>query len=229
MYTAPTTTIVDAAHAKPAKACDHQGSVTDSLARLLDPVFEVPSTMVIALLTWRGISWREATERYFMTMNPWLSIVHPDLFVRKLGNLGPDDVPRDPQVALLVVCMQLVTEYGGETQDPTTPDMTKLPTYLAAKRILTMLRGLSPLSVVLLQCTLLLGFFEFGQGALLRAYVTIGDASTMVNAMDIRPGKYVETEKDDQVCLEDEERRCVYWGVFVMDRFVMNPISTGST
>lgn len=222
VYTAPATAVVDPAYLLNSKAGDYTGSSTNATSHIFDPNFGISSATVMTLLRSRSINWHDSTERYFDTMNPWLSIVHPELFAHKVKGLGSDDNPQDPQLALLVVCMQLITQYG-DSGNPTMPEMIKLPAYLAAKRMLSILRGLSLPSIELIQCTVLLGLYEFGHGDVLRAYMTIGDANTMVNTMSIRPGKYVESEKDTQVSFEDEERRCLYWGIFVLDRYVSLP------
>lgn len=201
---------------------------------ILDPAFDISSETIMTLLSSRNINWREAAERYFETMNPWLTIVHPELFALRVDNMdsGPSSaaagssVPRDPVVALLVVCMQLATQYDDEAVAAEDPrifedrDMIDLPAYRAAKRILGILRGLSAPSIELVQSTILLALFEFGHGDVMRAYVTIGDANTMALAMGIRPGKYVDAEKDAPVAYDDEERRCVYWSMLVLDRLV---------
>ncbi|CAM1500924.1 Fc.00g100860.m01.CDS01 [Cosmosporella sp. VM-42] len=224
VYTAPATAVVDPGYLLNSKGSEYtRSSVSAPTYSIFDPNFEVSSSMVMTLLSSRNINWRESTERYFETMNPWLSIVHPELLVHKTKDLGPNDNPTNPHIALLMVSMQLVTQYR-QSADPVNMEekemMIKLPAYFAAKRILSLLRGLSEPSIELIQCTVLLGLYEFGHGDVRRAYVTIGDANTMINAMGIRPGKYIEAEKDAQVAYEDEERRCVYWGLFVLDRLI---------
>ncbi|KAF7547571.1 hypothetical protein G7046_g8960 [Stylonectria norvegica] len=225
VYTAPATAVVDPGYLLASKGGDYVGATNGAAGHgqsIFDPNFAISSAMVMALLTSRNINWRESTERYFDTMNPWLSTVHPELFAHKTDGLGPGDIPRNPEVALLLVCMQLVTQYGDSASPimPEGKEMIKMPAYLAAKRILSLLRGLSPPSIELMQCTVLLGLFEFGHGDVSRAYVTIGDANTMAQVLNILPGKYVESEKEARVSYEDEERRCVYWALFVLDRLI---------
>ncbi|KAJ4157165.1 hypothetical protein NW754_008810 [Fusarium falciforme] len=220
IYTAPTTAVVDPGYLLGSKDTYGPG--------VFDPAFDVSSTMIMSLLSSRNIAWREATERYFQTMNPWLSVVHPELFALRADAIGSgsgsgagpssnaDAGPRDPAVALLIVCMQLVSQYDDEAAAASTSvnegkDMMEMPAYRAAKRVLSVLRGLSAPSIELVQCTILLALFEFGHGDVLRAYVTIGDANTMALALRISPGKYIEAEQDAHVPYDEEERRCVYW------------------
>lgn len=189
---------------------------------ILDPGLELSPGDIMALLTSRSINWRDSTELYFRTMNPSLAIVHPDRFARRIEGLGPGDVPRDAETALLLVCMQLVTQYinSDGVQMADGKEMMTMPTYVVAKRILSTLRGQSEPSVELVQCAILLCLFEFGHGDVVRAYITIGDANTMAKFLRLRPGKYVEAEKDQPVAHEDEERRALYWGLLVVDRLI---------
>ncbi|KAF7531365.1 hypothetical protein G7Z17_g13731 [Cylindrodendrum hubeiense] len=228
IYTAPATAVVDSGYMLSSKPTDLTGP-----GSILDPAFAISSETIMSLLSSRNINWREAAERYFETMNPWLTIVHPELFAIRVDNLDSapssaagSSAPRDPVVALLIVCMQLATQYDDEAVAAEDPrifedrDMIDLPAYRAAKRILGILRGLSAPSVELVQCTILLALFEFGHGDVMRAYVTIGDANTMALAMGIRPGKYVDADKEAPVAYDDEERRCVYWSMLVLDRLI---------
>ncbi|KAK7433111.1 hypothetical protein QQZ08_000042 [Neonectria magnoliae] len=240
IYTAPATAVVDPGYLLSTKTTDLAGP-----GSIFDPAFGVSSEAIMSLLFSRNISWRDATDRYFETMNPWLSVVHPELFALRAENLGPGPgttsgsdpspgslsaaaagIPRDPSLALLIVCMQLATQYDDEAVAAGDPRifeervMIDLPAYRAAKRILGILRGLSAPSVELIQCTILLALFEFGHGDVMRAYITIGDANTMALALQIHPGKYVVAEKESPVSYEEEERRCVYWSMLVLDRLI---------
>lgn len=242
IYTAPATAVVDPGYL--------MGGPKDPLGPggILDPAFDISSEAIMSLLSSRNISWRDAAERYFDLMNPWLSVVHPELFALRAaetigttnptsgpgpgpGSSGqaaapPGNVPRDPVVALLIVCMQLVTQYDDEAVIADNPSnleergMIELPAYRAAKRILGIMRGLREPTIEIVQCTILLALFEFGHGDVFRAYVTIGDANTLALAMRIHPGKYLDAEKDSPVAYEDEERRCVYWSMLVLDRLI---------
>lgn len=239
IYTAPATAVVDPGYL--------MGGPKDPLGPggIFDSAFDISSEAIMSLLSSRNISWRDAADRYFDLMNPWLSIVHPELFaIRAAETIGtsnpgsgpassavgsashPGNVPRDPVVALLIVCMQLATQYDDEAVIADNPSnleergMIELPAYRAAKRILGIMRGLCEPTVELIQCTILLALFEFGHGDVFRAYVTIGDANTMALAMRIHPGKYLEAEKEAPVNYEDEERRCVYWSMLVLDRLI---------
>ena len=176
--------------------------------------------MLMSLLTSKGIPWRDSVELYFQTTNLWLSAVHQERFLQKLERLGPNDSPSEPELALLIVCMHLVTQYAdsGRPVMPDGSEMLVLPNYLVAKRALSLLRALSPPSIELVQCSALLCLFEFGHGDYMRAYVTVGDAYTSARVANVYPGKYVEAEKDRPVPPDEDERRDLYWALLIVDR-----------
>jgi hypothetical protein len=190
---------------------------------VFDASFEIPADMIMSLLSSKDIKWRDSANLFFRTINPSMSIVQPELFSRKVESLAPrpDSIPKDPEMALLLVCMHLITQYTN-TSSPLLADgkeMMSLPAYVVAKRVLGMMRGICEPSTPLVQATILIGLYEFGHGDVTRAYITFGDANTMANVLGFRPGKYVYAEKDDPVLPEDEEKRSLYWVLFILDRY----------
>lgn len=221
VFTASTTTVVDsstAARTTSASPRDHVPTPTKH--NVFESDLEIPPAMVMGLLSAKNVSWREAVELFFQTTNLWLSAVHQERFLQKIEALGINDIPQEPEIALLIVCMHLVTQYADPGK-PTMPDGTEMltmPTYIVAKRLLGLLRAQGKPSVELIQCAALLCLYEFGHGDFLKAYVTIGDAYTSGKLIGIMPGKYVEAEKDAPVSIENEERRDLYWSLLIVDR-----------
>lgn len=229
VYTGPSLTILDQC-VIPSTRNPEQGAA--GAQGILDLAHGVQSDAIMALISSANADWRESTERYFRNVHPWLSIVHP---ARLAASLGPDgDAPRRPEVALLFVCMHLITESASsfsssplsassQTRDVTNA-MFSSPAYVGARRALGLLRASGDPCVELVQCGILLGLYEFGHGEYERAYVTIGDANTMAQVMKLRPGKYADIEEGFHVPPDEEERRSVYWGLFVVDRYAQ-PLS----
>ncbi|KAL9564976.1 hypothetical protein ACKAV7_010890 [Fusarium commune] len=158
---------------------------------------------------------------YFETVNSFLTIIHPKLFAARTQSLDLDIgvVPESPVTLLLMDCMQIVAQTDHdrvfECSQTIQSDVNE-----AAKRILGILRGLSPPCIELIQCTILLALVELKHGDNMRAYISIGDAYTLALTLGIRPGKYIEAEKGLPVSYNEEERRCVYWNLLVLDRLV---------
>ena len=193
-----------------------------SKSSLLDINLDISSDMLLGLLSSRNIDWRETTDLYFRTMNPSLSVVHPDCFAKRLGIVANTEIPRDPQLALLIVCMQLVTQFSdlGETINMEISPITTLPAYIITKRMLAVFRVSSDPSLELVQCGILLALFEFGHGLAMQAYTTVADAASLASLLNIEPGKYIEGDQRS-VEPEEEERRSVYWSLFIVDRYVL--------
>jgi hypothetical protein len=181
----------------------------------------------MSVLSSRNVNWRDAIDLYLSTINSWLHVVHPTLLAARLDSIpkssNAEVVPQDPEFALLVLCMHLVTLYAdsGRSQATDGQEMFGNAEYVIAKRLFGLARGFSPPSLVLVQCCILLAVFEFGHGDFARAYVSVGDAYTMAKFLGIRPGEYVEAERNNPVDPAEEERRSVYWSIFVLDRFVV--------
>lgn len=218
VYTAPATSVVEPA----------------ALASILDPTaLDIPPTVTMSVLSSRNVNWRDAVDIYLSTINSWLHVVHPVLLSSKLdaipkSSMGGNEaasLPKDPQFALLVLCMHLVTLYAdsARTQATDGQEMFGNAEYVIAKRLFGMARGFNAPSLTLVQCCILLAVFEFGHGDFARAYVSVGDAYTMVKYLGITPGEYNEAERNSPVDPADEERRSVYWSIFVLDRYSTSP------
>jgi hypothetical protein len=176
---------------------------------------DITAAQVMDLLSSRGLHWRDSAETYFRTTHPWLSIVHPAVFDRKVALFDEaTDRPDDVDVALLLVCMHLVTE--GAAGDAA--GMLRRPLFLGARRIWAIVKTFARPSIELIQCGILFSLYEYGHGDMPRAYMTLGEAATMARLMNVRPGRYVEEEKDSPVDVEEEQLRVLYWGLFIMDK-----------
>lgn len=189
------------------------------------PFLDISSSMILNLLPSCNTTRSHFIKHYLETINPYLTIVHPELFALRT-NTGFDSIVdqelHDPATALLVVCMHLFSHKDDSAKSMSNKgeEGVNMPMYRAAKQILSILRTLATPSIELIQCSLLLAFYEYSHEDLGRAYVSIGDANTMALILHVGPGKYLEAEREAYVPYEDEERRCVYWSLFVLDRLI---------
>ncbi|KAF4332052.1 hypothetical protein FBEOM_14160 [Fusarium beomiforme] len=187
--------------------------------------------MILSLLSSRNTTRSHSIKHYLETVNPYLTIVHPELFALRTNNTGFDSIADqelyDPATALLVVCMHFFSHKDDSAKSMSTKgeESVNTPTYRAAKQILSILRTLDTPSIELIQCSLLLAFYEYSHEDLGRAYVSIGDANTMALILHVGPGKYLEAELEASIPYEEEERRCVYWSLFVLDRLIQTDYS----
>jgi hypothetical protein len=198
---------------------------------MFEPFLDISSSMILSLLSSRNTIRSYSIKHYFETINPYLTIVHPELFALRTNNTGFDSIAdqelHDPATALLVVCMQLFSHNDDSAKSMSIKgeEGVDMPTYRAAKQILSILRTLDTPSIELIQCSILLAFYEYNHEDLGRAYVSIGDANTMALILHVGPGKYLEVEREAYIPYEEEERRCVYWSLFVLDRLIQTDYS----
>lgn len=193
-------------------------SAPGPVLNILDPDCDISAGIIMNLLTSQSINWRESIDGYFRTTNLWFSVVHHRRFISRIEHIN---TPQDAGLALLVVCMHLITQHADSGKPVLTngSSMLAAPIYLAARRILGIMRANSSATgVEMVQCAALLGLYEFGHGDAMRAYVTIGDAYTTAKSLGIRPGKYVEGDKSMQASVVEEERRDLYWALLIVDR-----------
>ena len=130
-------------------------------------------------------------------------------------------IPDNVALALLLACMHLVTEGPAAADIPAGRgrNMLRRPLFTAVRRLWAMTRVETRRpSAELIQCGMLLCLYEFGHGDPPRAFVTLGDAVAMARVLQVRPGKYVEALREEPVEDEDEQRRGLYWGLFVLDK-----------
>ncbi|CAG7561809.1 unnamed protein product [Fusarium equiseti] len=195
---------------------------------MFKPFLDISSSMILSFLYSRNTTPSHSIKHYMETINPYLTIVHPELFTLRTNSNGFDSISdqdlQDPATALLVVCMHLFAHQDDSVKSMSEEGVS-MPIYRAAKQILSILRTLNTPSIELIQCSILLAFYGYSHGDLGRAYISIGDANTMALILHVGPGKYLETEWDAYVPYEEEEYRCVYWSLFVLDCLIQTDYS----
>jgi hypothetical protein len=239
VYTGPSLTIIDQClisgpgGAAPgeqtaAGAGTGAGAAAAAAQQILQLVNLVQPEAVMALLAAANVDWHDSVDHYFRSVHPWLSIIHPARLAANLDSAAGEG-PQRPELALLLVCMHLMTE-AAPTSSPRSPQasgpagdargMFSSPIYLGARRVLGLLRASMDPCIELVQCGILLGLYEFGHGEYQRAYVSIGDANSFAQILKLGPGSYVCPDEKYPVSAELEEQRNVYWGLFIVDRLI---------
>ncbi|KAL9570464.1 hypothetical protein ACKAV7_005395 [Fusarium commune] len=215
VYTVPATIVANPGHWL------HSDPYEATGFNIIDPSFSISNSSIASLLACESSAWSRTMNSYFETVNSCLTIIHPKLFAARTQNLDLDlgVVPDNPATILLMVCMQIVTQTDHDRLFECCKTIQS-DGYKAAKRILGILRGLSPPCIELIQCTILLALVKLKHGDNMRAYISIGDAYTLALALGIRPGQYIEAERWLPVSYNEEERRCVYWSLLILDRLI---------
>ncbi|KAK5048259.1 hypothetical protein LTR84_005929 [Exophiala bonariae] len=169
---------------------------------------------------------------YFTYMQPWLPIVHEAAFRRKIST--PEG---QQQMSLVLHAMVFAALRFVKTEDGQSLDATYVRAETTKSRNIVRLGAMEELSVENLQALAILAFTEIGNGAAHKAWPVIGSLTRTVEYLQLT----VELEdlekrngllrsacelRDPVNWVEEEERRRVFWNIFILDRFCS--VTTGS-
>ncbi|KAI1350987.1 hypothetical protein F5Y01DRAFT_135438 [Xylaria sp. FL0043] len=127
------------------------------------------------------------------------------------------------EFALLVVLMNLtirmrLTDAGEQHMFD--------ETYRTVKRILALLLmvcadGPYP-TVELVQCGALMALYEYGHGEIETAYQTLSQVAAVARVLGISATQKGDSGIDDvPLTLEEEQRNCLWWGLFILEQFIL--------
>ncbi|KAI0526699.1 hypothetical protein F5B22DRAFT_655813 [Xylaria bambusicola] len=127
------------------------------------------------------------------------------------------------EFALLVVLMNLtirmrLTDAGEQHMFD--------ETYRTVKRILALLLmvcadGPHP-TVELVQCGALMALYEYGHGEIETAYQTLSQVAPVARVLGISATQKGDSGIDDvPLTLEEEQRNCLWWGLFILEQFIL--------
>ena len=116
------------------------------------------------------------------------------------------------QLALLVVCMHLITRMRV-AESGAAPSPMFGPQYRTARRLLALMFASSdsgpgdndaesPHTVELVQCGAILGLYEYGHGNAIAAYRTLGQTAAVASTLGIRPGFVGDEDADVDVDMD---------------------------
>jgi hypothetical protein len=212
----------------PEQSATSSSTVASYKRSILDPGFDVAPEIIMSVLAARNVDWREAVDLYLANINSWVHVVHPVILAGKIQAIPKGEGPKDSDLALLLLCMHIVTLYAdaARSQETDGREMLDNAVYVVAKRLFGLRRSFTTPNYTLIQCCILLSIFEFGHGDFTRAYISVGDACTMAKYLNIRAGKYDEADQHDPIDPEAEEQRSIYWSLFVLDRCVGISVSS---
>ncbi|KAK1656472.1 hypothetical protein BDP81DRAFT_444976 [Colletotrichum phormii] len=121
-----------------------------------------------------------------------------------LQNAGPD-------LAMLFLSTRLVTT-------PVTHGFDLNP-YREAKKSLARLEENGTISLILLQAMILIALYEYGHAIYPAAWMTVGSCARYSDIVGLAPGDF-SALRQDTTWTEAEERRRVWWSVFILDKIV---------
>ncbi|KAM0719810.1 hypothetical protein Q7P37_003945 [Cladosporium fusiforme] len=155
---------------------------------------------------------RTLVERYFATTHLYFPIVSKIRLYQHLSN--PAHEP-GADFALLFMTMKLVC---SELPVGVGPQQTQA--YTDVKSFFTYVEAQNGFSIQMIQVALLIALYELGHAVYPAAYLTIGHCARLGYAMGIHERGVPQMLIRPQTWTEQEERRRVWWGVIVLDRFV---------
>ncbi|KAI1821379.1 hypothetical protein F4861DRAFT_471897 [Xylaria intraflava] len=99
-------------------------------------------------------------------------------------------------------------------------------TYRTVKRILSLLLmgcvdGPHP-SIELVQCGALMALYEYGHGEIETAYYTLSHTAVVTRVLGISTTQKGDSGIDDvPLTLQEEQRNCLWWGLFILEQFIL--------
>ncbi|KAK5170913.1 uncharacterized protein LTR77_004057 [Saxophila tyrrhenica] len=150
-------------------------------------------------------------EQYFATVHTYFPIISKIRLYQHLAN--PLHEP-GADIALLFLAMKLVC---GEVPDGQ-PPQTQL--YQDVKSFYGYVEAQNGFSIQLIQSLCLIGLYEAGHCIYPASYLTIGNSARLGHAMGLHARGVPQMISRATTWTEQEERRRVWWGVIVLDRFI---------
>ncbi|CEL03108.1 hypothetical protein ASPCAL04265 [Aspergillus calidoustus] len=168
---------------------------------------------------------RETTAEFFQLTRSWMSIVSPRRHLAAV--LNPLSATRRPS-ALLALCMKLCCLPVSRRDDGDGDgdgDTERTSLYRLVKRFYAEVESTEGLCLQVLQAAVLIAVFEIGDAIYPAAYLTVGACARYGIAMGLdkvnkdRMGGGTRGT-DAASWMDIEERRRVWWGVLILDRFL---------
>ncbi|KAK3116945.1 hypothetical protein LTR53_002168 [Teratosphaeriaceae sp. CCFEE 6253] len=173
------------------------------------PYIQVPPGALTGLGSSHDL--RQLIEHYFGTVHSYFPIISKIRLYQHLAN--PMHEP-SADIALLFLAMQLSCSDLAENQPP----QTQL--YQDLKSFYSYIESQNGFSIQAIQALLLISLYELGHAIYPAAYLTIGHAARLGHAMGIHERGTPQMLQRPTTWTEQEERRRVWWGVIILDRFV---------
>lgn len=150
-------------------------------------------------------------EHYFVTVHTYFPIVSKIRLYQHLAN--PLHEPGS-DMALLFLAMKLACSEIPEGMQP----QTQL--YHDVKSLYNFVESQNGFSIQMIQALLLIALYEMGHAIYPAAYLTIGNSARVGHAMGLHAKDVPQILARPTTVTEQEERRRVWWGVVILDRFI---------
>ncbi|KAH6657714.1 fungal-specific transcription factor domain-containing protein [Truncatella angustata] len=173
------------------------------------PTVEIPADVLQCIGNAEDLE--QTLSDYFGDIHPWFPIVS-----RKRMTMGHQLWEAGGDIALLLLSMKLIT---SQPQRGFAASENYL--YTASKRYAALLENVGTTSLAYLQALILLALYEYGQGVYPAAYMTVGQAIRYAELLGLPSYKNTSNVLGHPLtCADAEERRRVWWAVYIIDKLV---------
>lgn len=174
------------------------------------PYVRVPPGALTALGNSQDL--RGMIEHYFSTVHTYLPVVSKIRLYQHLSN--PAHEPGS-DIALLFLAMKLACNELPEGM----PAQTQL--YSDVKSFYHFVESQNGFTIQMIQALLLISMYEMGHSIYPAAYLSIGNAARIGYAMGLHHAKDTpQMLPRPTTWTEQEERRRVWWGIILLDRYI---------
>lgn len=153
-------------------------------------------------------------ETFFLTVHSWLPILSRKRVFQKVNNFDPG---ADTGLALLMLCMKLVSEVPPEGGRPASSAL-----YSLAKEQYHRVESDCLISLQLVQSAILIAVYEIGHGIYPAGYLSIGHAARLGIMIGLHDRKNAaQLFKGPETLSQCEEELRVWWAIIILDRYVL--------
>lgn len=182
----------------------------------IDRVF---STLVLRIVTEQGLSFEQVLEDYFCNIHSWLPVVLERSFRDRVSNLKVEPCA---ETSLLFLAIFLLMQRDRDKRGEPRPSQN----YILSKHFYSFLQLRRAPSLRLVQCALLTSLYEIGSLSPETASLSISNCARLGYLMKLNLDD--GSEYTDYLAWEAaEERRRVWVGVYLLDRYTTLHTSQG--
>ncbi|KAL2820634.1 fungal-specific transcription factor domain-containing protein [Aspergillus granulosus] len=169
--------------------------------------------VLMTTLTEQSKTLEKVLDAYFVTIQPWLPILHERSFRERIMQLSSNP---QAETALLVLTLFLLSSRENQNHPNCPPPEYKGWLYQLCSYLFSFLKLVRPPSLQLVQAGLFVTVYELGSNMLEAASLSIGTCARLGYGLrlNIDSSQYLP----DIMWIQAEERRRTWLGVYMLDR-----------
>jgi hypothetical protein len=153
---------------------------------------------------------------FFNSTHSWLTIVRKQRFIKRVA---ASKQKAEAEVAILLLTMRLIAEPFDFAK--TRGDASRDALYQAAKQLHAIIQTSKGPSLELIQAGILIALFEHNAALDDAAYETLANCADMSQCIGMGITQDSRKSRTGHVSAFEEERRRTYWGIVVLERYVI--------